>query len=113
MKGADFTQWGRACSSDFGLWGSCRVLAVLGSCYTGVQRPPSRVGAAIWVTENPRGSSSGQPDSGGLSENEGGSFHSPAKLVLAFSGLQRLLQWAGSAEQLFRRSATPPKGWSG
>ena len=56
---ADFTHLGRVCSGVFGLWGSSRRLAVLGSCSTGVQHPP-RVGEASWATENPRGSSSGQ-----------------------------------------------------
>ena len=65
---ADFTRSCRACSGVFGLWGSSRGLVVLGSCFAGVQRPP-RFGAAIWVTENPRGSSPGQSDSEGLSEN--------------------------------------------
>ena len=37
---ADFMWPGRACSGVFGLWGSCRELAVLGSCSTGVQHLP-------------------------------------------------------------------------
>ena len=82
---ADFTQPGRACSGVFRLLGSFRRLAVLGSCSSGVQHPP-RAGAAIWITENSRGSSPGQPDSEGLSENVGRSFHGPAKLVVAFLG---------------------------
>ena len=40
MMEADFTRPGRACSGVFGLWGSCRVLVVLGSCSAGVQHPP-------------------------------------------------------------------------
>ena len=36
---ADFTRPGRACSGVFRLWGSCRVLVVLGSCSSGVQHP--------------------------------------------------------------------------
>ena len=82
---ADFTRLGRAYSGVFRLWGSCRGLVVLGSCSSGVHHP-SRAGAAIWVTENPRASSPGQPDSEGLSENVGRSFHGPAKLVIAFLG---------------------------
>ena len=82
---ADFTWSCRACSGVFRLWGSCRGLAVLGSCSSGVQHPLG-AGAAIWVTENPRVSSPGQPVSEGLSENVGRSFHGPAKLVLAFLG---------------------------
>ena len=81
----DFTQPGRACSDVFGLWGSRRGLAELGSCSAGVQHPPW-AGAAIWVTETPGGTSPGQPDSEGLSENIGRSFHGPAKLLLAFLG---------------------------
>ena len=82
---ADFTWPCRACSGVFRLWGSCRGLVVLGSCSSGVQHPP-RAGAAIWDTENPRGSSPGQPVSEGLSENVGRSFHSLAELVAAFLG---------------------------
>ena len=82
---ADFTRSGRACSGVFRLWGSCRGLAVLGSCSSGVQHP-LRAGAAIWVTENLRGSSLGQPNSEGQPENVGGSFHSLAELVAAFLG---------------------------
>ena len=83
--GADFTQLGRACYGGFVLWVSCRGLAVLDSYSSGVQHP-LRAGAAIWVTENPRGSSPGQPYSEGLSENVGRSFHSLAELVAAFLG---------------------------
>ena len=82
---ADFTWSCRACSGVFRLWGSCRGLAVLGSCSSGVQHPLG-AGAAIWVTENPRGSSLRQPNSEGWSENVGRSFHSLAKLVAAFLG---------------------------
>ena len=82
---ADFTWSCRACSGVFRLWGSCRVLAVLGSCSSGVQHPLG-AGAAIWVTENLRGSSLGQPNSEGQPENVGGSFHSLAELVAAFLG---------------------------
>ena len=82
---ADFTWSCRACSGVFRLWGSCRGLAVLGSCSSGVQHPLG-AGAAIWVTENLRGSSLGQPNSEGQPENVGGSFHSLAELVAAFLG---------------------------
>ena len=82
---ADFTWSCRACSGVFRLWGSCRGLAVLGSCSSGVQHPLG-AGAAIWVTENLRGSSLGQPNSEGRPANVGGSFHSLAKLVVAFLG---------------------------
>ena len=82
---ADFTWSCRACSGVLRLWGSCRGLAVLGSCSSGVQHP-LRAGEAVWVTENLRGSSLGQPTSEGWPENVGGSFHSLAKLVAAFLG---------------------------
>ena len=82
---ADFTWSCRACSGVFRLWGSCRGLAVLGSCSSGVHHPLG-AGAAIWVTENLRGSSLGQPNSEGQPESVGGSFHSLAKLVAAFLG---------------------------
>ena len=83
MMVADFTQPGRACSGVFGLWGSCRGLAVLGSCSAGVQHP-LRARVARWATANPKGSSLGQPNSEGLSENVGSTFHSTAKLLLSF-----------------------------
>ena len=82
---ADFTWSYRACSGVFRLWGSCRELAVLGSCSSGVHHPLG-AGAAIWVTENLRGSSLGQPNSEGRPENVGESFHSLAKFVAAFLG---------------------------
>ena len=85
MMVADFTWSCRSCSGVFRLWGSCRGLAVLGSCSLGVHHPLG-AGAAIWVTENLRGSSLGQPTSEGQPENVGGSFHSLAKLVAAFLG---------------------------
>ena len=47
---------------------------------------PLGAGAAIWVTENLRGSSLGQPNSEGWSENVGRSFHSLTELVAAFLG---------------------------
>ena len=79
---ADFTWPCRACSGVFRLWGSCRGL---GSCSSGVHHPLG-AGAAIWVTENLRGSSLGQPNSEGQPENVDGSFHSLAELVAAFLG---------------------------
>ena len=82
---ADFTCSGRACSGVFRLWCSRWGLAVLGSCFSGGQHPLG-AGAAIWVTENLRGSSLGQPNSEGQPENVGGSFHSLAKLVAAILG---------------------------
>ena len=82
---AGFTRSGRACSGVFRLWGSCRGLAVLGSYSSGVHHHMG-AGAALWVTENLRGSSLGQPNSEGRPENVGGSFHSLAKLVAAFLG---------------------------
>ena len=81
---------------------------MLGSCSTGVQHPP-RAGAAIWVTANPRGSSPGQPDSEGLSENVGRSFHGLAKLVLAFLGC-RPFPGGWRCLVLLRRGVAPPKG---
>ena len=93
---------------------------VLGSCSSGVQHPLG-AGAAIWVTENLRGSSLGQPNSEGRPENVGRSFHSLAKLVAAFLGSSRglvvlssysvgvghpLRAWAGS------RAAENPRGSS-
>ena len=81
---ADFTWSCRACSGVFRLWS----LEVLGSYSSGVHHPLG-AGAAIWVTENLRGSSLGQPNSEGQPENVGGSFHSLAELVAAF--------WAGGA----------------
>ena len=85
--GADFTRLGRACFGVLGLWGSCRGLAVLGSCSAGVQHSLG-AGAAIWVTENLRGSSLGQPNSEGWPETVGRYFHSLAKLVEAFPGFR-------------------------
>ena len=80
---ADFTQSDRACSGVFRLWGSCRWLAVLGSFSSGVQHPLG-AGAAIWVTENLRGSSLGQPNSEEQTENVGRSFHNLAELMQLF-----------------------------
>ena len=70
---ADFIWLGRACSCVFRLWSTCRLLAVLGSCSSGVHHPP-QPGADIWVTENPRGSSPGQSELEGLPENGGRFF---------------------------------------
>ena len=109
---ADFTWSCRACSGVFRLWGSCRGLAGLGSCSSGVQHPLG-AGAAIWVTENLRGSSLGQPNSEGQPENVGGSFHSLAELVAAFLGcrgscleLAVLCSWS-------TRSQHPLGSWAG
>ena len=77
-----------------------------GQLFCGVQHP-LRDGADSWAAANPRGSSPEQPDLEGLSENVGRSFHGVAKLVLAFSGLQGLLQWAGGAVRLFHWNADP------
>ena len=109
---ADFTWSCRACSGVFRLWGSCRGLAVLGSCSSGVQHPLG-AGAAIWVTENLRGSSLGQPNSEGQPENVGGSFHSLAELVAAF------LDYRGSSRGLvvlsnyFTGVGHPLGAWAG
>ena len=109
---ADFTWPCRACSGVFRLWGSCRGLAVLGSCFLGVHHPLG-AGAAIWGTENLRGSSLGQPNSEGQPENVGGSFHSLAELVAAFLGcrgscleLAVLCSWS-------TRSQHPLGAWAG
>ena len=109
---ADFIWPCRACSGVFRLWGSCRGLAVLGSCSSGVHHPLG-AGAAIWVTENLRGSSLGQPNSEGQPENVGGSFHSLAELVAAFLGcrgscleLAVLCSWS-------TRSQHPLGAWAG
>ena len=98
---ADFTWSFRACSGVLRLWGSCRGLAVLGSCSSGVQHP-LRAGAAIWVTENLRGSSLGQPNSEGWPENIGRSFSQSGQACCSFSGLQVVLQKAALP------SASPP-----
>ena len=66
----DSTWLGRACSGVSGLWGSSRGMAVLDSCYTGVQHP-LRVGAASWAAENSRGSSPGHPELAGPPFNAG------------------------------------------
>ena len=52
----------------------------------GAGQHPLRAGAAIWVTENLRGSSLGKPNSEGRPANVGGTFHSLAELVAAFLG---------------------------
>ena len=82
---ADFTQLGRSCSDVTGLWGSSRGLAVLVSCSTGVQHPPS-AGAASWATENPRGSSPGQQGLAGSHSNRG-RFARLGRACASFSGL--------------------------
>ena len=77
------------CSSDLLalVFLGCGVLAGGWRCWAAVPQecsPPLGAGAAIWVTENLRGSSLGQPNSEGQPENVGGSFHSLAELVSAF-----------------------------
>lgn len=80
---------------------------MLGSCSAGVQHPP-RSGLASWSTVNPRGSSPWQPDLEGLSKNVGRSFHSPAKLVLAFLGF-RPFPGGWRCLVLLRQGVAPPK----
>ena len=108
---ADFTWSCRACSGVFRLWGSCREFAVLGSCSSGVHHPLG-ARAAIWVTENLRGSSLGQPNSEGWPENIGRSVHSLAKLVVAFLCCSRSCR-VGSPLQLFCKSVAPPESLGG
>ena len=57
----------------------------VGQLSSGVHHPLG-AGAAIWVTENLRGSSLGQPNSEGWPENVGRYFHSLTELVAAFPG---------------------------
>ena len=109
---ADFTWSCRACSGVFRLWGSCRVLAVLGSCSSGVQHPLG-AGAAIWVTENPRCSPPGQPNSEGLSENVGSSFHSLADLVAAFLGCRGSSRGLVVLSSYFTGVGHPLGAWAG
>ena len=80
---ADFTQLGRACSDVFGLWGSCRGLAVLAVVLQECSTPP-RAGMASWAAENPRGSSPGQPNLEGLPENIGRFFMAKPSLFYLF-----------------------------
>ena len=109
---ADFTWSCRACSGVFRLWGSCRGLAVLGSCSSGVQHPLG-AGAAIWVTENLRGSSLGQPNSEGQPENVGGSFHSLAELVAAFLGCRGSSRGLVVLSSYFTGVGHPLGAWEG
>ena len=109
---ADFTWSCRACSSVFRLWGSCRGLAVLGSYSSGVQHPLG-AGAAIWVTENLRGSSLGQPNSEGRPENVGGSFHSLAELVAAFLGCKGSSRGLVVLSSYFTVVGHPLGAWAG
>ena len=102
---ADFTWSWRACSGVFVLWSSCRGLAVLGSCFLGVHHPLG-AGAAIWGTENLRGSSLGQPNSEGPSEI----FSRPGQACCTFSGLHGVQPGAGSPMKLIRESLAPPEG---
>ena len=109
---ADFTWSCRACSGVFRLWGSCRGLAVLGSCFLGVHHPLG-AGAAIWVTENLRGSSLGQPNSEGQPENVGGSFHSLAELVAAFLGCRDASRGLVVLSSYFTGVGHPLGAWAG
>ena len=109
---ADFTWSCRACSGVFRLWGSCRGLAVLGSCSSGVHHPLG-AGAAIWVTENLRGSSLGQPNSEGQPENVGGSFHSLAELVAAFLGCRGSSRGLVVLSSYFMGVGHPLGAWAG
>ena len=77
--------------------GFLQVVGVLGSYSSGVLHPP-RAGAAIWVTENPRDSSLGQPDSDRLSEHVGRSFTVWRSLLL-------LLWAAGCPEESWQSFA--------
>ena len=109
---ADFTWSCRACSGVFRLWGSCRGLAVLSSCSSGVQHPLG-AGAAIWGTENLRGSSLGQPNSEGRPENVGRSFHSLAKLVAAFLGCRGSSRGLVVLSSYFTGVGHPLGAWAG
>ena len=109
---ADFTWPCRACSGVFRLWGSCRGLAVLGSCFLGVHHPLG-AGAAIWGTENLRGSSLGQPNSEGQPENVGGSFHILAELVAAFLGCRGSSRGLVVLRSYFIRLGHPLRAWAG
>ena len=109
---ADFTWSCRACSGVFRLWGSCRGLAVLGSCSSGVQHP-LRAGETIWVTENPRGCSLGQPNSEGRPENVGRSFHSLAELVAAFLGCRGSSRGLVVLSSYSTRVEHPLGAWAG
>ena len=104
----DFTWLGRACSGVFGLWGSSRLLVVLGSCSTGVQHPP-RAGAASWTAENLRFSSPGQLNWEDRLMMEA-DVAQLCQACSSFSGLWGLLQGAGGAGQLFHRSTSTPRG---
>ena len=109
---ADFTRSCRACSGVFRLWGSCRGLAVLGSCSSGVKHSLG-AGAAIWVTENLRGSSLGQPNSEGQPENVGGSFHNLAELVAAFLGCRGSSRGLVVLSSYFTGVGHPLGAWAG
>ena len=108
---ADFTWSCRACSVVLRLWGSCRWFVVLCSCSSGVHHPHGAE-AAIWVTENLRGSSLGQPNSEGRPENVGRSFHSPAKLVVAFLGCRGPSRGLVVLSSYSAGVGHPAEGWS-
>ena len=109
---ADFTWSCRAYSGVFRLWGSCRGLAVLGSCSLGVHHPLGAE-AALWVTENLRGSSLGQPNSEGRPENVGVSFHSLAELVAAFLGCRGSSRGLVVLSSYFTGVGHPLGAWAG
>ena len=85
---------------------------MLGSCFSGVQEPLG-TGAALWVTENLRGSSLGQPDSEGQPENVGGSFHSLAELVAAFLGCRGSSRGLVVLSSYFTGVGHPLGAWAG
>ena len=87
-------------------------LAVLGSCSSGVQHPLRAV-AAIWVSENLRGSSLGQPNSEGQPENVARSFHSLAELVAAFLGCRGSSRGLVVLSSYFTGVGHPLGAWAG
>ena len=107
---ADFTWPSSACSGVSELWGSSRGLALVDSCYTGVQHPPEwerlagplrTQGALPQDSWNWQGCPTIEAD-----------FAQPSRSCSSFSGLWGLLQGAGGAGQLVHRSAAPPEGGS-
>ena len=94
----------------YGLWGSSRGLAVLGSCSMGVQHSQRQ--------DQPAGPLRNQ---GSLPQgSQDWKDHPPIEADFAwlgqasssFSGLRGLLQGAGSAGKLFQRNAVPSKDWN-
>ena len=94
----------------------CGVLAGSWRCWAaalqGVHHPLG-AGAAIWVTENLRGSSLGQPNSEGQPENVGGSFHSLAELVAAFLGCRHSSRGLVVLSSYFTGVGHPLGAWAG